>query len=86
MGVRVLLALLMKDLILKRLKETNRICREEFLTESKGRKRNNQFKELNRIFQELVQEGILYTVDRGGDYTFFQHHGRTFPKMWNRRD
>jgi len=76
-----------KERILERLKTKDRICREEFLVDaSHDRARNKQLRVLNAVFQQLVVEGVLYTVDRGGDYTFFQHHGRVFPKMWRRRN
>ncbi len=73
--------------VLRRLLQIDRICREEFLENAgtRTRARREQLRILNSIFQHLVVTGILFTVDRGGDYTFFKHHGRAFPKLWRRR-
>ena len=72
--------------VLEVLKVKDRISREEFVDAPlQSKERRKQMKDLNSVFQSLVHEGYLYTVDRGGDYTFFRHHGRAFPKMWNRR-
>lgn len=75
-------------IVIRRLRHKDRVCREEFLTKDavpRSRERNRQLRELNRVFQQLVVEGILFTVDKSGDHAFFQHHGRAFPKMWRRR-
>jgi len=72
--------------IREKIKFKSRICREEFITVARyynKREYNNQMKELNKIFQKLVIEGYLYTVDRDGEYTFFRE--RSAPKMWNVR-
>lgn len=72
----------------RRLMHEDRICREEFLTKDatpRSRERRRQMRVLNAVFQKLVIEGVLFTVDRSGDYQFFGHHGRVFPKMWRRR-
>lgn len=73
--------------VLQQLLQAKRICREEFLENAPTctRARRQQLKILNPIFQSLVVSGILFTVDRGGDYAFFKHHGRAFPKMWRPR-
>lgn len=73
--------------VLLRLETHDRIWREWFLVAAPARskQRNKQLRVLNAVFQQLVVEGILFTVDRAGDHAFFQHHGRAFPKMWRRR-
>ena len=79
--------LAVKQRVLSRLADTNSICREEFLVDApaRSRTRNKQLKILNAVFQQLVVEGILFTVDKSGDHALFQHHGRAFPKLWRRR-
>jgi hypothetical protein len=76
-----------KQRVLSRLKDASTICREEFLVDApaRSRARNLQFKILNTVFQQLVVEGILFTVDKSGDHALFRHHGRAFPKLWRRR-
>ncbi len=77
---------IVKHRVIERLGFASRICREEFLSKGRTqRQERREFRILNAVFQELVADGVLFTVDRGGDYTFFQHHGRAFPKMWDRR-
>ena len=78
---------LARDRVLERLKTEDCVCREEFLVDAPNwsRARNKQLRVLNTVFQQLVVEGVLFTVDRSGDYKFFQHRGRAFPKLWKRR-
>jgi len=81
------MSITVRQRVLSRLKDAKTICREEFLIDApaRSRARNTQFKILNAVFQQLVVEGILFTVDKSGDYKFFRHHGRAFPKLWARR-
>ena len=62
------------------------ICREEFIPRNLSKREcRNAFRCINRIFQNFVVEGMLFTVSRSGDYAFFRHRGRFFPKLWKVR-
>ncbi len=58
------------------------ISREEFIIPNQSKRDyNKQMGLLDQAMKKLVIDGYL-TPNKSGDYWFFRHRGRQFPKLW----